>query len=89
MLDFGCGSGRDTKYFLTRGCQVDAIDGSLGLCKPASALKNNGIIYTSFKYGTFFGGEKWTVFHGHDRKDICRFYTKDRRSGNRRAMDHI
>lgn len=36
ILDFGCGSGRDTKYFLERGYQVDAIDGSIELCKLAS-----------------------------------------------------
>lgn len=36
ILDFGCGSGRDTKYFLDRGCRVDAMDGSLELCKSAS-----------------------------------------------------
>ena len=28
ILDFGCGSGRDTKYFLEAGMKVDAIDGS-------------------------------------------------------------
>ena len=36
ILDFGCGSGRDTKYFLDRGYYVDAIDGSIELCKAAS-----------------------------------------------------
>ena len=36
ILDFGCGSGRDTKYFLSAGMQVDAIDGSEELCKLAS-----------------------------------------------------
>ena len=36
ILDFGCGSGRDTKYFLEQGYMVDAIDGSLELCKAAS-----------------------------------------------------
>ena len=36
VLDFGCGSGRDTKYFLERGYKVDAIDGSEELCKIAS-----------------------------------------------------
>ena len=36
ILDFGCGSGRDTKYFLKSGFQVDAIDGSSELCKIAS-----------------------------------------------------
>lgn len=38
ILDFGCGSGRDTKYFLEQGYQVDAIDGSAELCKLASEL---------------------------------------------------
>lgn len=102
VLDFGCGSGRDTKYFKDKGYQVDAIDGSEELCKIASeysgiavkcmffqelnekekydgiwacssilhlsktelidvfgkmiiALKRNGIIYSSFKYGDFEG----------------------------------
>ena len=102
ILDFGCGSGRDTKYFLTRGYEVDAMDGSEELCRFASAytgievrqqlfqqldevdkydgiwacasilhlpkyelpdvlakmcraLKANGIIYASFKYGDFEG----------------------------------
>lgn len=109
ILDFGCGSGRDTKYFLTHGYLVDAIDGSSELCKPASeytgievknmffqdltdvekydgiwacssilhlpkdeladvmskmgiALKENGIIYTSFKYGTFEGERNGRFF---------------------------
>ena len=37
ILDFGCGSGRDTKYFLERGYAVEAMDGSAELCKLASA----------------------------------------------------
>jgi len=36
ILDFGCGSGRDTKYFLERGYKLEAIDGSEELCKIAS-----------------------------------------------------
>ena len=102
ILDFGCGSGRDTKYFLEKEYLVEAIDGSDELCKLASAytgievrqmlfqdlqetekydaiwacssilhlpyiellnvlkkmetaLKQNGLIYTSFKYGIFEG----------------------------------
>lgn len=109
ILDFGCGSGRDTKYFLEQGYRVDAIDGSEELCKLASeiagievkhmyfqelsevekydgiwacssilhltyndlenvmkkmslALKANGIIYTSFKYGTFSGERNGRYF---------------------------
>lgn len=109
ILDFGCGSGRDTKYFLVRDFNVDAIDGSIELCKIASeytnikvrhmyfnelsivnkydgiwacssilhlslddlvdvfkrmskALKDEGIIYTSFKYGDFSGERNGRYF---------------------------
>lgn len=109
ILDFGCGSGRDTKYFLEQGYKVDAIDGSLELCKLASvhtgikvrqmlfqelqerekydgiwacasilhvakndlpdilqrmnnALKPDGIIYASFKYGDFEGERNGRYF---------------------------
>lgn len=109
ILDFGCGSGRDTKAFLDQGYQVEAIDGSEELCKLASrytgiqvrhmlfqelsavseydgiwacssilhltrdelldvmrkmvtALKPGGIIYTSFKYGTFSGERSGRYF---------------------------
>lgn len=102
ILDLGCGSGRDTRYFLDKGYQVTATDGSAELCKLASAftgievkemlfqelddmgaydgiwacssilhlpkiellpvickmcmaLKDNGVIYTSFKYSDFEG----------------------------------
>lgn len=36
ILDLGCGSGRDTKYFLQQGYCVDAVDGSEKLCRLAS-----------------------------------------------------
>ena len=36
ILDFGCGSGRDTKYFLNRGYFVEAVDGSAEMCHAAS-----------------------------------------------------
>ncbi len=109
ILDFGCGSGRDTKYFLSQGYQVDAIDGSEEICRLASAytgisvchmlfqelsvenmydgiwacssilhlsydelrnvlirmshaLKEKGIAYTSFKYGTFEGERNGRYF---------------------------
>ncbi len=109
ILDLGCGSGRDTKYFLSRGYKVDATDGSAELCRIASeytgiavkqmlfseldayekydgiwacssilhlskdelkpvlrkmtiALKNCGIIYTSFKYGDFEGERNGRYF---------------------------
>ena len=109
ILDFGCGSGRDAKYFIDKGYHIDAIDGSAELCKFASeltgievkhmyfqdlteemkydgiwacssilhlnlfdleevlkrmaiAVKHNGIIYTSFKYGTFSGERNGRYF---------------------------
>ncbi len=37
ILDFGCGSGRDTKAFLEAGYRVEATDGSDELCVRASA----------------------------------------------------
>ena len=109
ILDFGCGSGRDTKYFLEKGYQVAAIDGSAELCRLAGnftgikvkemlfqeldeigvydgiwacssilhlpkqellpviqkmciALKDNGVIYTSFKYSNFEGERNGRYF---------------------------
>ena len=109
ILDFGCGSGRDTKYFHEKGYRVEATDGSSELCKLASdftgievkellvqdldasgkyegiwacssilhlskkellpviqkmcdALKDNGVIYTSFKYGDFEGERNGRYF---------------------------
>lgn len=35
ILDFGCGAGRDTGYFLEHGFRVDAIDGSREMCRIA------------------------------------------------------
>lgn len=102
ILDFGCGSGRDSRYFLGHGFAVEAVDGSPELCAYASeytgiqvhcmlfqeleetevydgiwacasilhvskaelpdvfrrilhALKDDGVFYTSFKYGTYEG----------------------------------
>lgn len=109
ILDFGCGSGRDTKYFLEHGYQVDAVDGSMELCRIASeftgievrqmlfqelqekekydgiwacasilhvpkieladilqkmcnAVKVDGVIYISFKYGNFEGEQNGRFF---------------------------
>lgn len=36
ILNFGCGSGRDTKYFRNRGSQVEAVDGSAEFVRIAS-----------------------------------------------------
>ena len=120
ILDFGCGSGRDTKYFFDQGFQVAAIDGSAELCKFASALtglevkqmffqelseietydgiwacssilhlpygeledvflkmvkavKNGGVIYTSFKYGSFEGYRNDRYFTDMDEARFAEF----------------
>lgn len=99
VLDAGCGSGRDSKYFIEKGMQVVALDASEEMCRYAAkylgqpveclrfdeiidqeefdgiwasasllhvkkkelpdilkrmyhALKIDGILYASFKYGT-------------------------------------
>lgn len=36
ILDLGCGSGRDSKYFLKKGYQVTAVDASETICKATS-----------------------------------------------------
>ncbi|MBQ8814597.1 MAG: methyltransferase domain-containing protein [Lachnospiraceae bacterium] len=36
ILDAGCGSGRDSKYFMERGYEVEAFDASVELCKLAT-----------------------------------------------------
>ena len=102
ILDFGCGSGRDSRYFLQKGYRVEACDGSEEMVKASTrnagipvkkmlfselneenrydgifacasilhvpskelpdiltrmkrAVKPGGILYISFKYGTFEG----------------------------------
>ena len=48
ILDVGCGSGRDSKYFLDKGYKVEAIDGSIELCKRASEFTGIQVQYKMF-----------------------------------------
>ena len=120
LLDFGCGSGRDAKAFLEKGYRVDAVDGSLELCRIASeyagipvrhmlfqelsareqydgiwacasilhlpkrelsavllkiaaALKPGGVLYTSFKYGTFAGMRGGRYFTDFTEETLVQF----------------
>lgn len=41
ILDFGCGSGRDSLHFHTMGFDVDPVDGSEGMCRIAR--ENTGL----------------------------------------------
>lgn len=59
ILDLGCGSGRDAKYFLDQGYEVAAIDGSEKLCKKASALTGievRNILFRDLDYIEEFDG---------------------------------
>ena len=59
ILDLGCGSGRDAKYFLDQGYEVTAIDGSEKLCKKASALTGievRNILFQNLDYIEEFDG---------------------------------
>jgi SAM-dependent methyltransferase len=49
ILDFGCGSGRDTKYFLESGMKVDAMDGSKELCRIASEYTGIDVKHAYFQ----------------------------------------
>ena len=49
LLDCGCGSGRDTKYFLEKGYDVIAIDGSKELCMKSSKLTGIDIKHMFFQ----------------------------------------
>ena len=120
ILDFGCGSGRDSLEFLRRGYQVEATDGSEEMCRAAAgltglavrqmlfreldeqekydgiwacssilhlpkpelrdvlekmtaALKIHGIIYTSFKYGTFEGERNGRYFTDFTEETFAEF----------------
>ena len=123
ILDFGCGSGRDTKAFLDAGYRVDAMDGSEALCKKASAytgiqvknmlfsdlnehdaydgiwacasilhlpkeeladvlkrietaLRHNGVLYASFKYGTYEGMRNGRYFCDFTEETLRTFWEK-------------
>lgn len=59
ILDLGCGSGRDSKYFLENGYSVCAIDGSEECCKMASELIGQEVICRTFEnidYNNVFEG---------------------------------
>ena len=48
ILDFGCGSGRDTRYFLKKGYKVTALDGSAELCRIAEEKTGVPVIQMDF-----------------------------------------
>jgi len=49
IMDLGCGSGRDSKYFLSKGYKVTAVDGSRELCQLASKLIGQEVLHLRFR----------------------------------------
>ncbi|MEZ0537674.1 class I SAM-dependent methyltransferase [Caldicellulosiruptoraceae bacterium PP1] len=49
ILDLGCGSGRDTKYFLDKGYDVVALDGSIEMVKLSSEYTGRKTLYMKFE----------------------------------------
>ncbi len=48
ILDLGCGSGRDTAYFLGSGYDATPVDGSSGMCRVAE--RNVGVRVRSIRF---------------------------------------
>lgn len=48
ILDLGCGSGRDTKYFLQKGYDVVAVDGSIEMVKLSTELTERQTLHLTF-----------------------------------------
>jgi cyclopropane fatty-acyl-phospholipid synthase-like methyltransferase len=48
ICDLGCGSGRDSKYFMSHGFTVTPIDGSPEMCKLASNFIKQKVICQKF-----------------------------------------
>ena len=59
ILDLGCGTGRDSKYFIDKGYEVTSIDGSYQMCKLAESLLNKEVKQINFldiNYNNEFDG---------------------------------
>ena len=64
ILDFGCGSGRDTRYFLRKGYHVTALDGSAELCRIAK--EKTGITVTQMEFNDFDEEDQYDgIWNGH------------------------
>lgn len=49
ILDLGCGSGRDSKYFSSHGREVISVDGSNELCRIAAEFLGHEVICCDFR----------------------------------------
>ena len=57
ILDFGCGSGRDSRYFLQKGYRVEACDGSEEMVKTAT--QNAGIPVKQMLFSELYEQERY------------------------------
>ncbi len=48
ILDAGCGSGRDSRYFINRGYHVTMLDASAGMCQCAEELTGQKALCMKF-----------------------------------------
>ena len=48
IFDIGCGSGRDSKFFIDNGFRVTAMDASTELCEYAKQLINQEVLCMTF-----------------------------------------
>ncbi len=53
ILDAGCGSGRDAKWFSNQGYEVEAFDSSLEMTRMASGLLGKDVQHSSFETFAF------------------------------------
>lgn len=53
ILDLGCGSGRDSRYFLKKGYRVTAADGAEALCRLASDFIGQRVQHLQFEELSF------------------------------------
>ena len=73
ILDLGCGSGRDSKFFLDHGFGVEAVDGSSELCIIASEFLGKPVRHLILGYLTQFGPVLRYCIFG---KTNCHIYLK-------------
>ncbi|MFR5028579.1 MAG: class I SAM-dependent methyltransferase [Coprococcus sp.] len=45
ILDLGCGSGRDSKYFLDKGYKVVSLDASEAMCRKTQELTGKAAVH--------------------------------------------
>lgn len=58
IIDIGCGSGRDMKYFRSKGYVVEGLDASASMCKKAAQY--TGLPVTCIKM------QSWRPHHAYD-----------------------